>query len=407
MPSEFKHVQAYQHMEKGQHLENLGLLDEAMLEFKRAVEADPRIAAAHNALGHHYRRKGLLTKACDEFRSALLLSNDFESCFNLGRVLSELEQYEEAIQVFQRCLTLDANEPSARYELGYALCGQGNFAEALSQFRSLVEAYPADWELKFALADCHMGLKDYASAESILREALSSAPPTAETSAVRDALLMARRYLEFPSDANLGLKDRLYAEHGIICLGSSRDNGLDIPIYEAYTLTYRDVGTTIGRLLKLVREYDWPFSAICGLDEASMPVAIALSNLLDVPVVEAEHLSEEDFGLIVLGLGTRAEICEIVSEQVAGKMLSFALAMGWSLEEGLVTDLVGVHCTEKSALPWQRLRKRSAAAAATSILRAMAILPEEDNLPEQLGYYTQQHKLLRFFDHSKELMDVV
>jgi len=118
MPSEFKHVQAYQHIEKGQHLESLGLLDEAMLEFKRAVEADPRIAAAHNSLGHHYRRKGLLTKAADEFRSAVLLNQDYESCFNLGRVLTELEQYAAAAELYQRCLTLDTEDPSARYELG-------------------------------------------------------------------------------------------------------------------------------------------------------------------------------------------------------------------------------------------------------------------------------------------------
>src|SRR5512136_424176 len=118
MPTEFSHIQAYQHIEKGPHLESLGLLDEAMLEFKRAVEADPRIATAHNALGHHYRRKGLLTKAADEFRSAVLLNQDYESCFNLGHVLGELEQYGEAADLYRRCLTLDADDPSARYELG-------------------------------------------------------------------------------------------------------------------------------------------------------------------------------------------------------------------------------------------------------------------------------------------------
>ena len=71
MPNEFRHVQAYQHLEKGQSLESQGLLDEAMLEFKRAVEADPRIATARNALGNHYRRKGLLTKAADEYRKGM------------------------------------------------------------------------------------------------------------------------------------------------------------------------------------------------------------------------------------------------------------------------------------------------------------------------------------------------
>jgi tetratricopeptide (TPR) repeat protein len=405
MPSEFKHVQAYQHIEKGQHLESLGLLDEAMLEFKRAVEADPRIAAAHNSLGHHYRRKGLLTKAADEFRSSVLLTQDYESCFNLGRVLTELEQYAEAAELYERCLTLDSEDPSARYELGYALCGQCKFGEALAQFQALVEKYPEDWELRFALADCHTGLKDHAAAERELRRALCSAPSNVDTSAVREALLATWRHQEFPLAQKLSWKDLLYAEYGVMGLGSGHDDGLAIPIYERYDFTFRDVAVTVSRLLHLVREHDWRFTAVASMDAESLPVAIVLSQMLEAPILQVEELQEEDFSLLVLAIGKQPELCDVTFEHVAGRMLSLALALTWPLEQGPITDIVGVQCTGACALPWQHMRKPTKTAA-TSLLRALATGPEEENQLQQVMYYVQDHKLLRFFDHSALFCDL-
>ncbi len=407
MPSEFKHVQAYQHIEKGQHLESLGLLDEAMLEFKRAVEADPRIAAAHNSLGHHYRRKGLLTKAADEFRSAVLLNQDYESCFNLGRVLTELEQYTEAAEFYRRCLSLDSEDPSARYELGYALCGQCNFAEALAQFQGLVDKYPEDWELKFALADCHMGLKDHAAAERELVDALQKAPPNVDTAAAREALLVAWRHQEFSPPAKLNWKDLLYAEYGVMGLGSGRDDGLAIPIYENYDFSYGDIAVTLGRFLHLVREHEWRFTAVASMDADSLPVALALAQVLEAPTVQVEELREDDFSLLVLAIGKQPELCDVTLERVSGRLLSLALALTWPVEQGPVTDLLGVQCTGPCTLPWQRTRRRAPKTAATSLLRALAVGPEESNQQQQLQYYTQSHKLLRFFDHSARFHDVL
>ncbi|MBC7234044.1 MAG: tetratricopeptide repeat protein [Chloroflexi bacterium] len=406
MPDEFNHIQAYQHIEKGQQLESLGLLDEAMLEFKRAVEADPRIATAHNALGHHYQRKGLLTKAADEFRSAVRLSGDYESCFSLGRVLTELERYEEAVEAFRQCLVQEPNDPSARYELGYALCALGQFDEALAHFQALSQEYPEDWELKFAQADCYMGKGDYEQAERLLIEAWHGVPPNEDTSQLGEALLMVRRHMEFAGQTELGLKDRLYRDFGVICLGSGRDNGLDIPIYEGYTFTYKDVAVTTTRLMKLIRAHEWEFTAVISMDEDSLPLAIVLSQLLQVPMLGVEELREDDFVLAVTALATNPELYEVIFEHVPGRMLSFALSLNWPLEEGLVTDIIGVQSSGDCVLPWKRIRKRSPEAAATSILRALAILPEEDNECEQIAYYTQEHKLLRFFDYSEEFAQI-
>jgi len=86
-------------------------------------------------------------------------------------------------------------------------------------------------------------------------------------------------------------------------------------------------------------------------------------------------------------------------------MLCFALALSWPLEQGPATDIVGVQCSSPCTLPWQRMRKRLSRTAATSLLRALAVVPEEGNQSQQTAYYAQDHKLLRFFDHSSQFVD--
>ena len=402
MLEQFRSGQAYQHIERAQSLERQGRLDEAMLEFKRAVEADPRIAASHNALGQHYLRKGLITKAADEFHTATLLMPDYDNCFNLGRALTELERYAEAAEAFQQCLAADKSDPSARYELAYLQCAIGQFSEALAQFQSLVQEFPTDWELRLGLADCYLGMANYQAAADTLHEALQNVPPDTDTAALRETLGLARRHLEFPPEAELGLKDRLYVDYGIVCLGSGRDYGLDIPIYDQHTFTYVDVAVTVSRLLALIGAYDWLFDAIVSVDADSEPLAIALSRLLGIPVVPVQALDKENLVLAVLGLTDQRELYDVTLESIPGRAVSLALAVNLPPTEGPLADVVGAYCSGKAVLPWQRLRKQSAEAAATSILRALPNVPPEDNRREQMAYYADQHTLLRFVEPPPE-----
>jgi hypothetical protein len=160
---------------------------------------------------------------------------------------------------------------------------------------------------------------------------------------------------------------------------------------------------TLSRLLALVRDYGWPISAVASVDSPSLPIAIACSQLLGVPVLAIEELHADDLVLVVAALAAQPELCEVTLEHMPAQHLSFAFAVPEPVDDGLITDFIGVSCSGKSVLPWQRLRKRSPREAATLLLRALTIMPEEGNLPLQMAYYTEQHRLLRFFDVSEEL----
>jgi len=158
------------------------------------------------------------------------------------------------------------------------------------------------------------------------------------------------------------------------------------------------VATTLRRLLALVRELGWQFNALISVDKDSTPLALALSELLEVPVLDVAQLREEDLVLVVQALGTQRELCEVTLEHVPGPLLSFTLAAPGPLNQKPQADVVGIRYYGKCVLPWKRIRRRSSDAAATSILRALGIVPIEDNLHGQISYYTQEHRLLRFLN---------
>jgi len=104
--------------------------------------------------------------------------------------------------------------------------------------------------------------------------------------------------------------------------------------------------------------------------------------------------------------GDRPELFEVTLEHVPGRILSFALALTWPASEGLLTDVIGLRGTGTCTLPWQRLRKNSAEAAAASIFRALTIVPDDDNAAEQTRYYVQDHTLLRFLEPPRDVQDL-
>jgi tetratricopeptide (TPR) repeat protein len=386
-------------MERAQNLERQGRLDEAMAEFKRALEADPRMAAAHNALGQHYLRKGLVTKAADEFHSAVLLGPNYDTCFNLGRAFADLSRYAEAANAFRQCLSFVADDPSARYELAYAQYAQGRFAEALAQFQSLLVLYPEDTDLHLAIASCYMGVAEFAPAVEALQKALQCTPPNVDATAIHESLDCARRHLELPAQQSASVKDRLYGDYGVVCLGSSRDDGLDVPLYHNHRFTYTDVAVSLSRLAALVHAYDWRFDSLIAVDADSEALGKALSKLLAVPMLKLSDLTERNQVLVVVGLARSRELCEVTLERIPGIALSFAFALDWLPNEGALADVVGVHCTGSCTLPWQRVGSRASMAAA-SILGAIASVPQEANLQEQIQYYTQNHRRLCFLQDT-------
>jgi tetratricopeptide (TPR) repeat protein len=88
-------------------LRTQGKREEAIKEFRHAIQLDPKYADSHNGLAIVLYQDGKQEEAFQEFRRAIQL--DPKAAFphsNLGLILAEKGQFEEAIQQYQQAVSL-------------------------------------------------------------------------------------------------------------------------------------------------------------------------------------------------------------------------------------------------------------------------------------------------------------
>jgi tetratricopeptide (TPR) repeat protein len=165
------------HNNLGKALAGRGQVDEAIAQFRKALEINPDFELANYNLGLPLAGRGQLDEAIAHFRKALKFKPDFaEAHYNLGLVLSHCGQANEAIAHFRKTLELRPDFAEAHNNLGNALVGRGEVDEAIAHYRKALEINP-DFELAYynlGLALVGRGEADEAIAQ--FRKALEIQP---------------------------------------------------------------------------------------------------------------------------------------------------------------------------------------------------------------------------------------
>lgn len=395
------------HFQRGVALERVNRIGEAVEEYRQAIARYPHLREAHAALGFYYQRNGLLAKAADEFHSVANLEGDFLSYFNLGHVLVALERYEESLDTFMHCLRLMPDDPATHYEIAYVYFCCERYEAALKHLQIPLKTYPEDWEVLNLFGKCYMRMGRYEKALDVFGQALNVATTPDVEAALLDKITAVERHREFDSISNT--KDKLYAQKGIVCLGSAQDNGLDIPDMQDYHFTYPDIGITLQRFLALQQANNWHFSAIVSVDRLSYPLAQTLATLLHIPVRQVHELQTNDTALVVIGIAREVELLLLTLERACCKTTTLCLGLSWTRHSTFFPDIVGVVAHGTCSVPWEPELRRLCAdgaehchvdscaqGASDQIVAAVQETPLDMNLASQVRYYTRKHRRLNF-----------
>lgn len=160
--------EAVQRNNLGASLLQQGKMDEAIAEFQKAVDLDPKYAAAHLNLAYAYDRQGQLDMALAQYQKVIDLQP--ENLFahnNLGVLYDKQGRYEEAIAAFEQVLQIDPSNATALQNLENAKKSRGiveEREERFAQARKEVEARPDDPRAAYELGRLHasFGEKDQA-----------------------------------------------------------------------------------------------------------------------------------------------------------------------------------------------------------------------------------------------------
>ena len=234
-PNKLKH----EYLASGEHFYQQGKYQEAVIQFRNALDIDPRLAAAHLQLGRTYlalKNRDAAYREINEsatldpsnsnvqleLASVLLIRGQLEPAQSLAKkvlasepgnagahkILAEKEalahDFPQAIQEFQKTIELEPQRIENYQALGATLAATGKYAEAEDAYRRAIQANPKSPQAHISLGEFYFSQKNLPQAESEMREACGLDPQ-----AVPPWVFLARIYMAAGKSADA---EKTYAD---------------------------------------------------------------------------------------------------------------------------------------------------------------------------------------------------
>ena len=154
---------------------------ESLMQYKYALEIDPRNPEVYNNLGLTYKKIGDYKKATESFKTSLSIKPNFpEACNNLALSLKEEMKVDDAINYLNKAIEFKPNYSEAFYNLGNTLTVKGDFRKAINAFKKAIELKPDYFDALNNLGATYNLYKDYSNAFKSISKALKIRPNIAD-----------------------------------------------------------------------------------------------------------------------------------------------------------------------------------------------------------------------------------
>lgn len=169
--------EAIKHYNRGVELHQSGFLNQAIAEYKGAIEADSRMEEAFSNLGVIYAAQRNYPRAREAFQTALSLKPNRPTTLNgLGTVLYAQGHIKEAKDKWRQVLAADPAFASAYYNLGNAFESEKNLDEALNDYASAIAAAPTMADAYYRMGNIYNKEHHSPQASVMLRRAIELSP---------------------------------------------------------------------------------------------------------------------------------------------------------------------------------------------------------------------------------------
>lgn len=169
LPGSVRRYLAAEHMSNGHEAEKQGKYDEAIQQYRLALEFTPdgpAGAQAHAAIGQVLERhKNDLAGATREFRTAVSLAPKLPyTHVNLAYCLALQKDYDGAIAEYRAAADLQPNDLDLRLYVARALAEKGDHEASIKEFQKAVDAHPNSGLARADMAMEYNRVKDYENA---------------------------------------------------------------------------------------------------------------------------------------------------------------------------------------------------------------------------------------------------
>ena len=158
-----------------------GNADEAVADFRKAIELRPEQSKDHGNLGRALLAKGRMAEAMDEFQTALRISpNDSDAENNIGAALLQNGELDDAIDHLLKAIQNRASNADAYINLGNAYLQKREIDSAIATYSATLQLPYDHAESEYSVANAFRQKGDLENAVVHYRRALELRPDYAD-----------------------------------------------------------------------------------------------------------------------------------------------------------------------------------------------------------------------------------
>jgi TonB family protein len=199
--------------------------DKAIEAYKKAGELMPKSALPFHGLGAAYLATGRYQESIDAFRLALTNDQNYRQAFRvqyeIGRAQMALHRLDDAIQAFEKAVSLNAAFPEAFVAIAGVHHDRSAYDEAERWLKRALAVSPRYLFAHYAIGDIYLHEGDLEAGEKAFREALKlGAENTQARFGLAASLLLQKKTAEADAAIAEALRTRVSGTMGYIILGS-------------------------------------------------------------------------------------------------------------------------------------------------------------------------------------------
>jgi tetratricopeptide (TPR) repeat protein len=149
--------------------------------YTATLQKNPGCWMAHYNLGIVLREQGEADQAIDHYQRAVALRPDYaEAHYNLGRLLVEQGQLNDAVAHYERAAAINPADAEAQNNLGVTLFGMGRTDDAIAHYQKALEIRPDYAEASCNLANALIAKDDFDGAIARYTACIAAMPDQEE-----------------------------------------------------------------------------------------------------------------------------------------------------------------------------------------------------------------------------------
>ncbi len=182
---------AQERLTKAREYAKQGKVDEAIIEYRRAIQADSKLAILHFELSKLYiDRQDYLSGAQQLNITVQLEPSNQEARLTLADIFLLAKNYDEAKEQADAVLVQHPGDPRALLVLARCARGKGNGREARSAVEKVLQSQPTNADAWLLLANLQLEDKDYQASEHSFRQSIQYDPAQLASTASFSGLLL-------------------------------------------------------------------------------------------------------------------------------------------------------------------------------------------------------------------------